>query len=144
MQDHTKIMSMCIEPSSSQMQPNHSVLPFDDNRLSIYSGDQRLCFQGVRNCLTSNESTHGDNEVFGENLGAEEQFVPPLENMNTKSNIKIQNMENSSLYINFNNRNNNADNTQTCGNCEEGDELRLEEWVEELMRDVSFLPPTYK
>ncbi|KAK1373864.1 Myb domain protein 15 [Heracleum sosnowskyi] len=145
MQDYTNTMSMYIEPSSS-MQPiasYHSVLPFDDNRVNINSEDQRSCFQGVPNCWTENEML-GNNEVIGENLGVEEQFVPPLENMNMKSNIKIQNMENYSLFNNFNNRNNNAENMQTCGKCEEGDELRLEEWVEELMRDVSFLPSTYK
>lgn len=125
MQDHNNVMSMYMEPSSF-MQPiatNHSVLPF---------ADQRSCFQGVRNCLISNEM-HGDNEVFGENSGVEEQFVPPLENM-----------ENNALYNHFNNWNNNSENMQTCGKCEEGDELRLEEWVEELMRDVSFLPSAYK
>lgn len=87
---------------------------------------------------------HSDNEVFCENLEVEEQFVPPLENMNTKSNIKVQNMENYSVYNNFNNWNNNAENLQTCGKCEQGEEFRLEEWVEELMRDVSFLPSTNK
>ncbi|KAK1372907.1 Transcription factor, Myb superfamily [Heracleum sosnowskyi] len=148
MQDLTNTMSMYIEPFSS-MQPTasyHSVLPLDDNRVNMINcEDQRSCFQGVRiNCWTENEM-HGNNEVIGENLGVEEQFAPPLETMNMKSNInKIQNMENYSLFNNFNNRNNNAENMQTCGKCEEGDELRLEEWVEELMRDVSFLPSTYK
>ncbi|KAL8099560.1 hypothetical protein AgCh_031996 [Apium graveolens] len=145
MQGYTNTMSMYMEPSSF-MQPiasNHSALPFDHNRLNINSEDQGSCFQGVPNCLTSNEM-HGDYEVFGEKSGAEERIFPPLENKNIKSNIRIQNMENDSLYNNFDDLDNNAENMQPCGKCEEGDELRLEEWVEELMTDVSFLPSTYK
>lgn len=143
MQDYTNTMSVYIEPSSF-MQPiasNQSALPFDQNRLNINCEDQGSCFQGVPNGLTSDEM-HGDNEVFGENSG-EERFLPPLD-MNMKSNIKIQNLESNSLYNNFDNLNNNAEKIQPCGKCEEGDELRLEEWVEELMRDVSFLPSTCK
>ncbi|XP_017258338.1 transcription factor MYB46 [Daucus carota subsp. sativus] len=136
MQAHSNnIVSMYLEPSSflQPMATNLSGLPIDDNNhINIHAEHRRRpCFQGVSNSLTANE-VQADDEVFENDLEIEEeQFVLHMENMNMKSDIKIES--------DLNNWNNNAD-MQTCGNCEGGDEVRLEEWVEELMRDVSFLP----
>lgn len=136
MQAHSNnIVSMYLEPSSflQPMATNLSGLPIDDNNhINIHAEHRRRpCFQGVSNSLTANE-VQADNEIFENDLEIEEeQFVLHMENMNMKSDIKIES--------DLNNWNSNAE-MQTCGNCEEGDEVRLEEWVEELMRDVSFLP----
>ncbi|KAJ7980782.1 MYB transcription factor [Quillaja saponaria] len=88
---------------------------------------------------------------FGKELG--ELFVPPLESVNTKANLKMENMcdrdtdsnkyfsdINTMIINNCNNNSNKGDNTAGVGNYFQ-EELTMGEWdFEDLMKDVSSFP----
>ncbi|KAI3823232.1 hypothetical protein L1987_04665 [Smallanthus sonchifolius] len=101
-------------------------------------------------------SYHGCYEIFGGNLGLEDEIfnIPPLDNLtNNNQDIKRENLDDRNSMIMTNNMNNIIMNqcynnnkvqaiTEGFGNCwEGGDELKVEEWdFEELMRESSMFP----
>lgn len=162
MQDqHNLISSMYMDsslPSSTfflqNIALNHMIdsgLPLIDNCLNVSDDIIKSSYFNVPQSLSRVGIIHG-NGIFGGNVGVDrgDMFVPPLENVgNIEGNVKVENSEirapNNSQ--NSNNLGSHLLSTSKVGTIEghgnywEGDDLRVGEWdLEELMRDVSFLP----
>ncbi|KAJ9555621.1 hypothetical protein OSB04_010235 [Centaurea solstitialis] len=169
MHDSSNIMAMYMDAtrrsSSSSIQAitmNHMMeqLPLNDDRnmpimhASSCYGTSQHCMNGMDD--SNGISYHGCYEIFGGNLGLEDEMfnIPPLDNIaNNNQDMKTENLDDRNTMIMTNNiimnqcYNNNKHKVQAIAagfeNYWEGgdDHLKAEEWdFEELMREASSFP----
>ncbi|GJV74013.1 transcription factor MYB46-like protein [Tanacetum coccineum] len=170
MHDSSNIMAMYMDAtrrssSSSSLQAMNMNLMMEQLPLTGDHHSQNMpimhasCYGTTQVGMDGNGiSYHGCYEIFGGNLGLEDEMfnIPPLDNMpNKNQDMKIENLDDRNNMIMTNNMNNIIMNqcynnskhkvqaiTAGFENCwEGGDELKVEEWdFEELMREASSFP----
>ncbi|XP_024985846.1 transcription factor MYB46-like [Cynara cardunculus var. scolymus] len=168
MHDSSSIMAMYMDAtrrssSSSSIQAmtmNHMMeqFPLNDDHHDQNMPMHASCYGTTQHCMTGMDdngiSYHGCYEIFGGNLGLEDEIfnIPPLDNIANNNQDMKSELDDRNTMIMTNNiimnqcYNNNKHKVQAIAagfeNCwEGGDDLKAEEWdLEELMREASSFP----